>query len=429
MATYPLPNPASSPVPKNPRKAVKRETENAQPAETTRPEVLIEFCSGSSYGNFNAGWAPLPRRMSADRAALSDNGSFIPLHEYCYQLYMRSRKGGEIPAHEGEISKKKAAAFCCVDVHTINNTLRYIKDRGLAIVKHLAGTKALIRWIYEPETINGKRYLGWTEIAKTPYKTWKAEWNAAHPIAEADNPAEETADESVPLEVKEGTIRLTKAPIQVSAGQKSRPIKVNTGVRTLRIHWESKVLDLRFEAVVTSGELVLTGNVPDESFAKSTQDANREESTRSRESSGHGCPNGRKIPPNAGSHRYPQKGETTTTTVEAHPRSEELAKVFDPLIYAHCKQTLSGDPRFHAQACEAIGDTPHDDLVKAAIERGARMLRPGHIPQVCKEIRYNWEAGKIMPAKASKKAAVPDPKTIVPYDPLGLRKKHENLNG
>src|ERR1017187_196157 len=54
----------------------------------------------------------------------------------------------------------------------------------------------------------------------------------------------------------------------------------------------------------------------------------------------------------------------------------------------------------HLKACNAIGDTPHDDLVKAAVERAWRKLTPLHIEALCREIQHNWKKSKDMPKKA-----------------------------
>ena len=71
-----------------------------------------------------------------------------------------------------------------------------------------------------------------------------------------------------------------------------------------------------------------------------------------------------------------------------------MAKLFDPLILPYCRKTLSGDPQALLQSCEAIGDTPHDYLVQAAVERGARPInRPKSVVAICKEIEHNWRAG------------------------------------
>jgi len=395
-----LPN--YQPKPENPRKPVgkaKKAKEAERCPPRTLPQIEAEYRARTNYDR-GTGYFPMFHALWVDIMRLSCGLSCTNILVMIFRdLAMRSAAPNALPV-QADFSVAGLALEAQCDERQVNRVLEYLQNREMATVGRLEGGRFVI----------ALRFRQWGSIAKS-YQEWDAERRAA----EAENPAEEAVDDTAPLEVKEGTVRLTKAPVQIAAGQKSKPIKVNTGVRTLRIHWESKVLDLQFEAVVMSGELILTGNVPDESFAKSTQDANREESTRSRHSSGHGRPNGSKIPASGGMANHPQSRESKTTTVE-HARAKELAELFDPLIFAHCKQTLSGDPKFHAQACEAIGDTPHDDLVKAAVDRGARMLRPGHVPQVCKEIRHNWEAGKTMPAASNRKLTREEMDALVAAD-------------
>jgi hypothetical protein len=350
----------------------------------TLPEIQAEFRQRTNYEK-GTGYFPMFHAMTEDIFRLSCGMSCDRVIEVAMQNMSIRGTGTHALAKYAELSVPEVAMRIRCDERQVNRVLEYLVAREMATVQRLQGSLILLTLHYQD----------WGKIAQS-YEEWDLARRAAEESAPADKADEQ---ESEDFSVKTGTVPLTKSPVAVKAGQQSKAIKVNTGVRSLRIHWESKVLDLTFQAVVTSGELILTGTVPEESILKSKQNAKPEESTRSRHTSGHGSPNGSKIPHNAGRRDSPHSGVVKTTHVEIdHPRAAELAAIFDPLIFGHCKQTLSGDTRFHQQACEAIGDTPHDDIVKAAVDRAARMLRPSHVPSLCQQIRHDWEAGKKMPA-------------------------------
>jgi hypothetical protein len=186
--------------------------------------------------------------------------------------------------------------------------------------------------------------------------------------------------------------------ISIKGGHRTRSIPLGCEVRSLRIHLEDKTFDLALRPVIESGELQLTVWRPASEAnetARSKQDSDVTKQSTSESEVGRICPENRAIPANGGS----AAGNTLAGVAgPAHPRSAELSKLFDPLIYRHSNKTLSGDPQSLLKACEAIADTPHDDLVKAAIERGARPIkRSSDAIAICREIHHNWQAGKSMP--------------------------------
>lgn len=75
-------------------------------------------------------------------------------------------------------------------------------------------------------------------------------------------------------------------------------------------------------------------------------------------------------------------------------------------------------------ACQEIAEVPHDYLVKCVIDRAERPLKVSHVKAVCKEIAYNFEAGKKIPPKSTK-APLTDPSKIIPWDPYSLVKKEK----
>lgn len=351
-------------------------------ATRTLPQIQAEFRQRTNYDK-GTGYFPVFHAFYEDLVRLSCGLSCDRLVCFTIQNLSIRSAGTHAMPEDAEMSVPELAMRIGCDERQVNRVLEYLSARNMAEISRLEGARFVIRLDFKQ----------WAKIEES-YAQWDAKRKAAE---EAENPAEDAAEDEQDMSVKPGIVTLTKAPVKVRAGERCRPIKVNTGVRSLRIHWESKVLDLTFRAVVDSGELVLTGSVPEKQALKSNASAKREESTRSKHSSGHGRPNGRKIPPSEGKRNPPQTGEINTTSVE-HPRAKELTDLFDPLVFGHCRMTLSGDSKYLAQACEAIGNTPHEDLVKAAVDRAVRALKPAHIPALCRQIQHDWEKGKGMPA-------------------------------
>jgi ribosomal protein L17 len=262
------------------------------------------------------------------------------------------------------------------------------------------------------------RYREWSTIQPS-YR----EWDEARRLAEVEAAAEDLQEDSAEeLAVKPGVVPITSKPRVVKAGHRERALPITAGAKSFRFEWETVGVDLRYTAAIHSGEVVVTACIAESKTLESKQHAKRAESTSYESSSGHGCPNGQKIPPNVGTGNTPQKGGVKTTPVEVthsraaelsadiasalvnlgmvevtHSRAAELSSLFDPLIYRWCQRTLSGDPKVLQQACEAIGDTPNDILVKVAVERGSRTLTPLHVPALCRQIAADWQRSKTMP--------------------------------
>jgi hypothetical protein len=390
VSARPLPlYPPESPNQRKPPAKASSPKPKVKCSPRTREDIHQAFRAGSAYCE-PTGWAPIHRILYSDAMELRPGQLFMDLVFYITMTANRSRKGPEIyEAPEVEVTITDAALFCRADDRSINRMLDYMVVRNLAIVARLTTGrrptgKALVRLVLKPETIGGKQYPGWTEEAKLPFPEWKR----LHP--EFDKKAEESApdtpgssDDPVERPMKAGTVKLTREPLTVKRGHKSRSIPINCGVRSVRMDWEAKSLDLQFSAVVDSGELVISGSLPDEQAERRTKDAKREESVASDDSRGRTGP---RHPANA--------GIQTPTNAVSHPRAAELSQLFDPLTYRHCERTLSAEPKYLQSACENIGDTPHDFLVKAAVARGVRRLEPHHVPALCSQIQKDWKAGK-----------------------------------
>jgi hypothetical protein len=301
------------------------------------------------------------------------------------QNLSRNGKGAAaLPDETAEMSIPECATLIGCDERSINRVLEYLVERRMATVARLADSLFVI----------SLRYREWSTIQPS-YR----EWDEARRLAEVEAAAEDLQEDSAEeLAVKPGVVPITSKPRVVKAGHRERALPITAGAKSFRFEWETAGVDLRYTAAIHSGEVVVTACIAESKTLESKQHAKRAESTSYESSSGHGCPNGQKIPPNGGTRNTPQKGGVKTTPVEVtHSRAAELSSVFDPLIYRWCQRTLSGDPTVLQQACEAIGDTPNDILVKVAVERGSRTLTPLHVPALCRQIAADWQRSKTMP--------------------------------
>jgi len=260
-------------VSKKPTKTARKLTEPSKCSPRTPQQISADFRSRTNYAK-GTGYFPIFHALWEDILRLSSGLACTNLIGTVIQdLSIRSSGTHALP-EDAELSIPELASRIRCDERQVNRVLEYLQSRGMAIVARLANSRFVITLTYQT----------WGDIEES-YEQWDAKRRAAE---EAQNPAEEVNQEEEAIPVKEGTVVLTKHPVQVKTGERSRPIKVNTGIRSLRIHWESKVLDLRFSAVVTSGELVLTGDVPNAETLKSKRDAKSTDSTRSNHTSGHG---------------------------------------------------------------------------------------------------------------------------------------------
>lgn len=377
------PRPSKSTTRKQPERAG---TPAGKCVPRTRKEIGDSLRRGTDYDK-GVGWYRLFGSFFVDRVRLSSGLTCTNLLDFIWQDIQA--KGDAVPAESRALDVAEMAVFLAVDERSINRELAYLQERGMATVARLTGGKVVVEL----------KVRDWSRI-QPDYQQWAEERRKS-----LDEQAAESAEET-PLEqpVKPGTVALTKKPVLVRGGCSSRTIKVETGVSGLKFEWQYTPVDFQFLAAVHSGELVLTGSLVEqkenEKSFKSNRNAKRVESKVSRGSLGHTCPdNDFSIPANEG--RGGQSAERSrgrqSRPSPVHPRGEELAKLFDPLIFQHCKKTLSGDPVALVQSCDLIGETPYQFVEAAAKERASRKLLPSHVPALCREIEHNWRMGKGMP--------------------------------
>jgi len=193
----------------------------------------------------------------------------------------------------------------------------------------------------------------------------------------------------------------------VAAGKRSKAIPVTCGVAALQFETN---IDADCSAVVKGGVLCVT-------LAGKWSAANGVTGLLNpkgmRANMRQGCrifadcntPNGEKSQgrnkseTDTGGYSTPKgRGGQSGQSPVQHARAGELASLFDPLLLKSCGRSLSGDWRGLQTACDAIGDTPHDWLVKLVIERAARPISGIRaVTAICREISHNWRKSKDLP--------------------------------
>lgn len=357
-------------------------------AARTRKELHDSFRAGSDYSK---GWAPLYRCQVSDTVSLATGMVFVLVRDYLVGLAYRTRQRGDgiiSGSTEVEISISETATFLDVSARAINRELAYMDRRKLAIVKRLERGRAVVRLMFAPEKIGSTEYPGWSEVAKVDYRAWRKanpDWDAAEDGTATEGEQEAKEEAAPDLTIKPGTVEITRKPVAVRGGHRSRAIPLNCGVKSLRVDWTDNKLDLSFSAVVTSGELILTGKLPDQKAVESNKVANRADSTSSKRPSGTTVPRNAPIPPNAG----------------IIPRGEELAKLFDPVLLDKLGKSLSADLATlkHAAEIIAAAKVSPEYLASQVEERAKRKISSvPHVVRICQEIAANWPKVKDRPA-------------------------------
>lgn len=194
---------------------------------------------------------------------------------------------------------------------------------------------------------------------------------------------------------------VTRKPVYVPAGKRSKAIPVKCGVASLQ--FESNV-DAECSAVVQGGVLLVTlaGKWKPETGVNGllkTDELKEKPRQGCRilpsETTGEDQVNTRQVHTGGQSSRKTRASQSTGTSPVQHPRAAELSSLFDPFLLRFCGKSLSGDSVALLAACEAIGDVDHDFLVKVVVERAARPINsPRAAVAICKEIAHNWQKGK-----------------------------------
>ena len=346
--------------------------------------------------NYNSkritGFAPVPRAAGPDGRRITSPSGWRVLSTIIEES--TGRRVGKEEAFSEEtapISTAELAVLAYVEERTAQRELKDLEAR-----KVISVTKVK-KGLY---------------VISPLFRTWaKIPDYVPEPVEEPESDNEPPAEDPV-QNSKESVTQVTASPVKITAGKKSKPVKVECGVTALQFHAD---IDAECSAMVQGGVLLVS--------LKQRWQA-KDGVTVSNGINGltskirHGCREDRpkgSLPPQADKH---QKRVI-------HARAAELSALFDPLLLKSCGKSLSEDSVMLLAACEAIGEVPHDHLVKCVIDRAARSLKMSHIRPLCREIAANWEKMKGLPARGlpDKKAPLSDPSKVAKWDPLWWKKE------
>jgi hypothetical protein len=317
------------------------------------------------------GFAPISFAMVAEVGRLTAGKATQLLYvSLTASLGQIVKKGQPFKETSAEHSTSDLAELCACDERTIQRELGDLKQRKV------------ILWEQPKKGVN---------VITPLFRSWEKlpDYKPA-PVEEPKLEADDEPETGDPAQADKQTTYLTKTPVRVAAGKKSKAYKVECGVSALQ--FDVRQLDADCSAMVKDGVLLVTlePRWDGKTIAgPALQQKGIEEKPRQ------GC----RISPNPAESKGTkgERGKKGEQVAVKHPRAEELSSLFDPLIHRWCGKTLSGDPQALLQSCVAIGETPHDVLVKAGVERGSRTLTPLHVLSLCKEIEHNWRRGIGLP--------------------------------
>jgi hypothetical protein len=380
----------------------------AQPPLQSKPPVSVRD-KWRSKTNYKAkrltGYAPISFAMVAEVGRLSAGKATQLLYVILSASLGRIVRPDEPFKENAEnLKTSELSELCGCDERTIQRELTDLKRRSL------------IAWEQSKK--------GWNNI--TPlFRSWASlpDYKAG-PVEEPEPEAEQPAENDPAKAAGERTV-LTAKPVRCAPGRPSKPIKVPCGIVTLQFLDD---IASEFSAVVEPGGALLVSRrtwkasdgvvgLPNSVKQTKEMDAVPRQGCRGNGNSqeriegekriegeqvtgGQSSPGGRGsqsrqgIPPVQKQARQPQPDITSY-----HPRSKELADLFDPFLLKSCGKSLSGDHTALLAACEAIQDTDHDFVVKCVVDRAARPISgPRAAVAICKEIAHNWKKAKDLPA-------------------------------
>jgi hypothetical protein len=264
----------------------------------------------------------------------------------------RARNKGEAaPEWTKDLDKHWLAAVCHTDKRTVDRDLKYLESSGMAQLRHTIRNMVCIRLCFRD----------WPNLPDY------------QPPPAKKNESETPEDESEPA------CKLLKTPCHVKAGSYSEPLDIALPVNSFRLRVAGDS-DIAFTAEIRGGRFTVTTKAV--SVSNDLRSAARHASTEKP----------------AGQSDRKGEQEAKGEVKAKHPRADELARLFDPILLRSCQRSLSADQVAFTSALDTLGDLPHDFLVKFVIQRAER---PISSPKVCasilKEARANWERLKDLP--------------------------------
>lgn len=327
------------------------------------------------------GYAPISFAMVAEVGRLTTGKAtqllYVILTASLGQMVDQTEAFNERAA---DLRTSDLAELCACDERTIQRELGDLK------------TRKVILWDQSKKGVN---------VITPLFRSWcdLPDYRPA-PVLEPAAEADDEPESEDPAKLDKGTTRVTRKPVHVGAGKKSKAYPVDCGVSALQ--FDVRQLDADCSAVVKDGVLLVTLE-PKWDASKSLNGLLKEKGIEEKirqgcrispsQTRGKGTKGERRT---SGEDFTPEKLKSARI-LASHPRAAELSALFDGPIYQSCKKTLSGDPVALKKACQAIADTPHDYLVEFMEGRAERKIIPLHVPSICLEALHCWRKSKDMP--------------------------------
>jgi hypothetical protein len=314
---------------------------------TCNPDTVSETLRAKSDYTHGTGYAPFYHAFLADLPRLCSGASCwaLVLAVLMESLGRARNKGEAAPEWTKDLDKQWLTTVCHTDKRTVDRDLKYLEASGMAQVRH---------------TIRGMVCI------RLCYRDWPGLPDYEPPVKK-NGPTEPMEDEAEP------SFKLLKIPCHVKVGSYSEAIEITHPVTSFRLGAAGDA-DIAFTAEIRGGRFTVTTKAV--SVSNDLRSAAR-----------HACPENTNSEQKA---KWRTEGE--------HPRAGELAKLFDPILLRSCGRSLSADTAASSQALDALGDLPHDFLVKFVIQRAER---PISSPKVCaailKEAVANWRKAEALP--------------------------------
>jgi hypothetical protein len=292
------------------------------------------------------------------------------------------------------------AEVCQCDVRTIERELAGLQKRKVAEVKK------------EGKGIVSVRLL---------YKSWKTLPKYKPPVVDISTGEETEVESEGETKANDPTrVELTKKPVTVRAGEVSRPITVNVGIKTLV--FRSIGQDAIFSPpLVEGGKLLIDVRVSEEWL-------NRDASRRAQLNGTNKLTSGTRHSRRDGVGEQVAKSEQV-----ANKKANELAAIFDPLLKRSQSRLLSADSSALAAACAEYHGLSKDDLLHFLVGGSdPRAGRPISSPKSCvaiiKEARLNWEKSGSVPdvSLPSKAGKIPEDRTMAFLAKERAKRRREN---
>ena len=367
MGALPRPLPPKSDPRKPPAVETKRDLYGRDPNSPAE-----QFRRQTDYEQ-DTGYAPLYHAVLADLPRLASGAvcyAFVlVVNALSYGRGLDPKTKRRYDTTE-PISAAELAEKCQANLRDIQRQITELAERKMVRVKTVGAG-------YNKKYALTLLYREWRGLED--YAVWKR-----RQVVPIDSAVEEESAEEELLPISKDAVRLTSKVQAVKPGRACRAIKVAVGVREFSLQNASKTVDLRFEAVIQSGRLVVSAQsgVSDVAEVPAVLQAIPSNEGTSR----HPC---REVPSNGGSETGKHPSE----------QASRIVNLFDSLLQKSGSRLLSPDKSALTACCAEQGAMPHDFLIHFVMtQRADRPISgPKVVVSIIRDARLNWERGGAQP--------------------------------